>query len=576
MNKFINFFKIIKNKNKKNYSDNFVKLMQQKFNTYGSQKAISFKDGENWQSLSYTQLFELIKSLSNYFKKQGIKKGDRIAILSESRPGWVVAFFASMLSGAIVVPLEFKATLPELVPLASNSTPRIICTSINCIDKAIEIKSQVASIEKIFIVNNEKYSGEFLSLYGLEKPTDNIIIDSKPDDTAMIVYTSGTTAAPKGVMLTYGNILSQLNDFDKAFNVSYLPNISFLSIYPLDHIFQITVGLIAILYRGGEITYSIEFHWHELIEIMRKQRISMLVVAPNFLHVLKEKVEKEIFKSKMLQVFYRISKYIPTNFLLFTILGRILFIKIHNQMGGKLKGIMCGAAPLDLDIEKFFFRIGIPIFQGYGITECSPVISANSFTSYKISSVGKPLPSVSVKISKDKEILVKGPNIMKGYYNKPDLTSDAIDKDGWFSTGDIGKIDNNGYLYITGRLKDLIELSSGDKIQPEEVEAILSKSNKIKEICIIVNPVETGKRKGAEDIIAIAVPCDKVRKNFDDNINAIKKDIIEEINSFSQELSSYKRPHKVVIFGEDLPKTITGKIKRNLILELYSLFGNDN
>ncbi len=574
MNKFINFLKFFENK--KNYSDNFFELMQQKFNSYGSKTAISFKQGENWQNLSYTELFELIKSLSNYFRSQGIKKGDRIAILSESRPGWGVAFFASMFTGAIAVPLEFKATLPELVPLASNCTPGIICTSLNCIDTAIELKSQVSSIENIFIVNNKKYSGEFLSLYDLETHTGDLNINSSPRDTAMIAYTSGTTAAPKGIMLTYGNILSQLNDFDKAFNVSYLPKISFLSIYPLDHIFQITVGLIAILYRGGQITYSTEFHWHELMEIIRKQRISMLVVSPKFLHVLKEKIEKEIFKSKILQVFYKISKYMPTNFLLFTLLGRILFIKIHKQMGGKLKGIMCGGAPLDFDTEKFFFKIGIPVFQGYGITECSPVVSANSFISYKIGSVGKPMPSVSVKISEDKEILVKGPNIMKGYYNRPDLTADAIDEDGWFSTGDIGRIDGKGYLFITGRLKNLIELSSSDKVQPEEVEAVLSKSKKIKEICIIGNPVKSGKRIGTEDLIAVAVPCDKVRKNLDCNINALKKEITEEINSFSQELSSYKRPHKVVISNEDLPKTRTGKIKRNEVLKWYSLFNNDN
>ncbi len=575
MNKLINFLKFFKNyKNKQNHSDNFVELMHQKFKSYNSKTAITFKDGDNLQSISYIELLELIGNLSSYFKKQGINKGDRIAILSESRPGWAVAFFASMFTGAIVVPLEFKATLPELVYLVLNSAPRIVCTSLNCIDKAIELKSQVSSIEEIFIVNNEKYSGKFLSLYDLKTSLNKLVIDCKPDKTAMIVYTSGTTGMPKGVMLTYGNILSQLKDFDKAFKVSSISKISFFSIFPLDHIFQIAVGLIAILYRGGEITYSTKFCWHEFMEVLHQKRITILIVAPLFLQILKEKIEKEIFKSKILKIFYRISKYIPVNCLLFVFIGRILFFKIHKKMGGKLKGIMCGASPLDIDIEKFFFRIGLPVFQGYGITECSPVVSANSFTSYKTGSVGKPLPSVSLKISDNGEILVRGANIMKGYYNKPDLTANAIDKEGWFRTGDIGKIDNKGYLYIIGRLKNIIELSSGDKVQPEEVEAVLSKSSKIKEVCVIGNPVKSGKRKGTEDIIAVVVPCNEVQKEFEDDISALKKKITEEINNFSQELSNYKRPHKVVIFDKDLPKTRTGKIKKNLILEWYNLFFN--
>ena len=549
------------------YSDNFLDLMQSKFDIYSSSKALSLKEKDQWNYLTYTELTKLSKCLSNYFINQGIKNEDRIAILSESRPEWAVVFFASIISGAIVVPLDIKLTYDELKPLVINCNPSIICVSPDFIETANQLKSEIPSIKQIFVIDKNKFTEEFDLLDGLNEYPGEKRRERDLDDTALIVYTSGTTGNPKGVMITLRNIVSQITDFDEIYD--FVPRESVVSILPLNHMFEITVGLLTMLYRGAQINYIKTLHPKEFTKIMQEKKITRIIAVPAFLKVLKRSIEREIQKSdpisrNLFKIFFKVSKFIPFNFL-----RKLLFFKVHSSFGGELNEFISGGAPLDNNIAEFFIILGIPVYQGYGLTETGPVVTGNNPKYNRLGSVGKPLPSVAIKISKEGEIWVKGPNIMKGYYNRSDLTNEVIDKDGWFHTGDLGRIDKDGYLYIIGRLKNLIVLSGGNKVQPEEVEAILSKSPIIKESCVVGVLIQEGVKKGSEEIIAVIVPVNEIQKEYQNDIQGLRNIINHEVNRLSKSLTVYKRPDKIVLRMEDFQKTTTGKIKRRNVLDWY-------
>jgi long-chain acyl-CoA synthetase len=266
---------------------------------------------------------------------------------------------------------------------------------------------------------------------------------------------------------------------------------------------------------------------------------------------------------------YKIAKYLPLK------IRRIMFKSVIDGLGGKLECFVCGGAPLDIEVGEFFERIGIPVYQGYGLTETSPTISTNYPGHNKLGTVGLPLPSVSVKLAGNDgntsgvagEILSTGPNVMQGYYGKPEMTAEVIDECGWFHTGDIGEIDKQGYIKITGRIKNMIVLGGGKKIFPEEVEAVLEQSPLIKELCVMSLKIKSGNKAGTEEVGAVVVPTDELAKKPDDEI---QKAIETEIKTLCDaNLASYKAPTVVVIHREDLPKTSTRKVKRKELEQWY-------
>ena len=246
---------------------------------------------------------------------------------------------------------------------------------------------------------------------------------------------------------------------------------------------------------------------------------------------------------------------------------RLMFKTIIDGLGGRLECFICGGAPLEDGVAEFFERIGIPIFQGYGLTETSPTISTNRYGHSKIGTVGQALPSVIVKIADNGEILATGPNVMQGYYNKPEMTAEVIDEDGWFHTGDIGEIDKDGFIKITGRIKNMIVLGGGKKIFPEEVEAVLETSELIKEVCVMSLMIKSGNKAGTEEVGAIITPSDELLQKSD---NEIQNELEKEVKRLADEnLAPYKAPTVVVLHREELPKTSTRKVKRKDLKEWY-------
>lgn len=556
-----------KSKRDASYYNNVLDLMQMKSDSHGAVKALSLKDKDEWKELSYIELSRQAKNFGNYLISKGIERGDRIAILSESRPEWGIAFFASIQTGAITVPLDIKLTISELNSILSDCLPRILCVSEHYLDTARELKNMIPSIQEIFVIEEKPENCDFPSVYDVKGPEGNMGKERSLDETALIVYTSGTTGNPKGVMITFGNIISQLKDFEQVFRIS--SEDSLVSILPLNHLLELNVGFLGMLNCGARISYSKSLNPKEIGKVMKEREATYMIVVPLFVKMLKTSVEKEIKKSSksaqnLFDTMYQIAKYVPIP------VKRLMFKQVIAQFGGKMKGFVCGGATLDVEVGEFFERMGMPIYQGYGLTETSPTITSNTPKFNRIGSVGKPLPSVMVRISDEGEILAKGPNLMKGYYNKPEMTQEVIDENGWFHTGDIGEFDKDGYLYITGRIKNMIVLGGGKKIFPEEVEAVLEKSPLVKELCVMSVKIQGGSKDGTEEVCVVIVPSDDIAKKYKDDFAGLEKELTDEVNKLAKAgLAPYKCPTVVAVCLEELPKTATRKVKRKDVQAWY-------
>lgn len=550
----------------KDYS-NFLDLMQTKSDIYGQVKALSLKTKSGYEELSYIELSRKSKHFANYLvETENVQRNERIAIISESRPEFGVGIFASIQTGAITVPLDVKLTVPEHTHILNDCNPRFLLCSSHYLEHAVEVKNNVPSIEKIFVLDDEQRSyPEIPSISTLSADIEKHIGRPRSlDETALIVYTSGTTGNPKGVMISFGNIYSQLKDFEKIFQLSNENTL--LSILPINHLLELDAGFFGMLYMGAKIVYIKSLNPKELTSVMKEKQITNMIVVPLVAKMLKNSIEKQIkkqspFAQKMFNICYKLSKFMPRK------LRRIVFKSVIDGLGGKFECFICGGAPLENDVAEFFTRLGIPVFQGYGLTETSPTISTNSYKYNKLGTVGKPLPSVKVKIAENGEILTTGSNVMQGYYNRPEATAEVIDEDGWFHTGDIGEIDKQGYIKITGRIKNMIVLGGGKKIFPEEVEAVLETSSIIKEVCVMSLKIKSGNKAGTEEVGAIITPVDELQAKTDEEIIQLLENEVKTLSAAN--LAPYKAPTVVVLHREELPKTSTRKVKRRELLNWY-------
>lgn len=546
---------------------NFLELMQEKSDIYGQIKALSLKTKNGYEELSYIEISRKSKKFANYLIETiGVQRGERIGIICESRPEFSIGIFASIQTGAITVPLDVKLTVPEHTHILNDCNPRILLCSSHYLQHAVEVKNNVKSIEHIFVLDDN--DGETHSFPRVSTLESNIEKDlgcpRTLDETALIVYTSGTTGNPKGVMISFGNIYSQLRDFEYMFKLTHEHTL--LSILPLNHLLELDCGFFGMLYMGAKVVYISSLNPKELTSTMKEKGITNMIVVPLVAKMLKNSIDKQIKKQpkaaqKTFEIFYGLAKVMPRK------IRRLMFKSVIDGLGGKLECFICGGAPLEDNVAEFFERIGIPVFQGYGLTETSPTISTNRYGHSKIGTVGQALPSVSVKISDSGEILATGPNVMQGYYNKPEMTKEVIDEDGWFHTGDIGEIDKQGFIKITGRIKNMIVLGGGKKIFPEEVEAVLETSELIKEVCVLSLTVKSGNKAGTEEVGAIICPSDELQKKTDEEIQSALETEVKRLSE--NNLAPYKTPTVVVLHRDEFPKTSTRKIKRKDLKEWY-------
>lgn len=563
---------MVKNKIK----DNVLSFLQDKTNEFGSRIALGMRSSYGWSEFTYDGLSNIAKKIASYLMYDlQIKKEEHIAILSESRIEFGAAFFASVIAGATFIPLDIKLTQHELISILSSCQPTTVFVSNNYLNTVLKIKETITSIKNIIMLDDTHEGCNYASIYNLPENNKKAKYRQRGlNSTALIIYTSGTTGQPKGVQITFRNILSQIKDIKIEMNRIFKPNehINAMSILPMNHLFEFTASFSTFLSMGYSIYYTKSLRPKDVLSIMRDKQISFMCTVPSFFKMLKMQFEADISKkSKYKRFLYNIKFHYIAKFLPFMFLKKILFKDIHSAFGNKFYGFLSGGAPLDLDMAKYFNRIGIMVHQGYGLSEASPVVTYGLRKGVDIRSAGTLLESFEAKIDPSTgELLVKGPAVMKGYYKQEELTKEVIDEDGWLHTGDIAYINKKGEVYITGRIKNMIVLPGGKKVFPEEIESVMNESDLIGEACALSVKKSSGEKKGSEEVTIVVVPKSYLYEKYDDE--TVKSLLIAEVKKLSLKLSQFKRPTNIIVSKNELPKTATKKVKRKEVLQYANSF----
>lgn len=549
--------------------ENILSLLDKNTKLYGERIALGKRNRYGWKELTYKGLSLLTKQFASYLITDlQMQKGERLAILSESMPEMGACVFASVISGMVTVPLDNKLTIYELESILSSCEPAVLAVSQANLDKGLELQKRIPSIKHIVIMDEPTFDSKYPSLYSLPTGRECKWRHRSLRDTALIIYTSGTTGAPKGVQTTFGNMTCQVWGMSKILP-EILPheNVNLLSILPMNHLFELTVGFSTFLNRGSSIFYPQSLKPKDVLGDMREKKIDFMIVVPAFMKLLKNTIEAEIRILPEDEKILFEKSYAAAEYITDYSIRRQLFRSILAKFGGNFYGFITGGAPLDPSVGEFFERIGIKVFQCYGLSETSPIISVDRGDDRKLMSVGLVLDSYDAKIDPETgELLVKGPSVMKGYYKNPEKTAEVLEEDGWLHTGDIGEFDSDGRLYITGRIKNMIVLSGGKKVFPEEVESVLEQNPNFAEVCVFGATRTSGAKDGTEEIMTVIVPTEEVLAKYPDE-NDLQAFIGHEVKNLSVQLAPYKRPVNIVVRKEPFPRTATRKVKRNVVKE---------
>lgn len=552
--------------------ENVFSLLEEITVLNNEKTSLGMKSKWGWNEFTYKGLGLLSRRLASYLINDlKIEKGEKLAILSESKPEYGACVFGAVLAGLTTVPLDNKLTIFELRSILSNCEPTVLLSSAANIDKAKELQKNIPSIKHIILMDPSVYEDIAMpSLYSIPE-NYNAKWKRRPlSATAFIIYTSGTTGSPKGVEITFKNMLSQMHDLRIALR-EILPknkDLRMLSILPMNHLFELTVGFFTFLNHGYSIYYTQSLKPKDILDVMTEKKIQFMITVPAFLKLLKTSIETELSKKPQIiqsifKINYAVARFLPIA------LRKILFNTIHKKFGGEFFGCISGGAPLDSAVGDFFDRIGLKIYQGYGLSETSPVVAVNRGKYQDMKSVGPALGSFETQIDTNTgELLLKSPAIMKGYYQNKELTDEVITPDGWLHTGDVARIDEKTKLiYITGRIKNMIVLSGGKKVFPEEVESVLEQSTNFAEVCVTGMSKSFGEKDGCEEIVAIIVPNAEYVSSFNSFSN-LETAVHNEVKFLSAQLAPYKRPIKIIVRKEVLPRTTTRKLKRKEIKNL--------
>jgi long-chain acyl-CoA synthetase len=537
---------------------------------------IVFKDSSG-RTTTYDSARQSVDNLAHGLVSVGIRAGDKIGLLGEHNcSDWCISYLAILRIGAVVVPLDPSLKIGELVALLSNCEASGIISSVKAIEDLQSIKGDIPSLKHIILLDQEKSqsASSLGNLIDKGKEQTHSFPQVEPGSMAVLIYTSGTTGKPKGVMLSHTNIVTNIMAVHKRLHFNNTDVT--LSILPLHHTFECTCGFLNSVALGLTVVFARSYKSNELLEDIRDNNVSFMCGVPLLYEKMYLGFKRKIAKSPILKrmFFKTFNTAASFGLKLNQLWGTALFRSLRTKAGlSSLRMLISGGAALPVKVSHFFNTIGIPMLQGYGLSETSPVIAVNSVEQNKLSSIGRPLDGVEVQIDRPDphgrgEIVVKGPMIMLGYYKDDDETSKVL-KDGWFSTGDIGRIDSDGYMYITGRSKNVIVSSAGKNIHPEEIEVLLNESPYILESLVLGRKVPDST---AEDIIAVIVPDREIIQQeqesgrLKDQISL--NDIIQtEVTSVCSRLADFKRIKKHYICYEELPKTTTRKIKRSLEID---------
>lgn len=519
-------------------------------------------------TLTYSETLDCVKRLSNWMLSQGIQKGDKIAVSGKNSPEWAAVYLAALFSGAVIVPIDYGLHNEEIDNLLAASKPRIFFVDeekIAYFDKnpsgaAIYSLSCKDSLRYVFSLASENnFTAEMLAC----------------DDLAAILFTSGTTGNPKGVMLTHKNLVSDC--YIAQTRMKLYPTDVFYALLPIHHAYTMLAVFIEAISVGAELVFAKSMVVKKMMQELKEGRITMLLGVPLLFNKLMAGIIKGI-KAKGIVVYALIRALMGLSYLIKKIFkvnpGKKMFGALLRQANiGTLRIAICGGGPLTPSVFKKYNELGIDFVQGYGLTETSPIITLNPVEHFKIESVGQYFfPYMEMRIAEPDEqgvgeVQVKGPMVMKGYYNMPQETADVFTEDGWFKTGDLGRLDGEGYLMLSGRAKNIIVTEGGKNVFPEEIENAFTLFDDIEQITI-QGYVENADTK-SEAIEALIYPSDTLFARF--NINRGDKAASEKVRSVLSEIISrvnknqppYAKISKITILEKPLEMTTTKKVKRS-------------
>ena len=580
--------------------ENLASMIRTKCSQYGESAAMYFKDGSDWQKLAYQELGKRIENLASGLLELGVKPGDRVGIMAQNSPEWAITDFAIQSVGAITVPIYATNTAAQTQYIAQDSGLRVMFAGSAEEREKIETFVGTSTIERVVVLDESPFEPRetMLSFSELLAKGDDaqrgseiekLAINISEDDVATIIYTSGTTGEPKGVMLTHGNFFHQFKAMDGWFSVT--PEDRSLSFLPLSHVYERTWSYY-VFHQGAQNWYVRDPK--QVISYLSEVRPTAMVSAPRLYEKIYSAVHDKLSQasatrqklfhwavatgSKHAKAKHTGEPISLTLKLKHAVADKLVLHKIRDIVGGPKNFFSAGGAAMAAEIEDLFFAAGILVCRGYGLTETSPMLTANCPGAFRFGTVGRPVAGCEIKLADDGEILAKGPNVMKGYFNKPEATARVL-RDGWLYTGDIGEMSEDGYLTITDRKKDLIITSGGKNVAPQRIETAVGKDHYIEQIAVV------GERKPF--IGALIVPffsaledlAERKKWEFKSRVELIQLPEVlqffrERIDAQSGELANYERikefrllPDDFTLAGGEITPTL--KVKRNSIAAKY-------
>lgn len=512
--------------------DTVTDLLAEATERFDRHPALIIKPGFRTRIWRYRDLALQVPRAARALRDAGLAPGDRLVIWAVNRPEWAIGFLAAAHAGLVSVPLDVRSTDDFADKIAQQTQPKLVLASRQTAEAAGRLGVPIILVE---------------SLPDVARATEPMpAVAADPDDLLMVIFTSGTTGDPKGVMLSHRNVASNARTLIDVF--PFGPDERLLSVVPLSHMFGLTCDLLAPLAAGKTVIYPISRQPAVLVKTFRDFKVTMLLIVPQGLRLLSNAIERKVDatgKRRTFERLHRIARRLPR------FARRLLFRPVLSQFGGRLRTFAVGASALEPELARRWTTMGIDCLQGYGATEMSPVISFTRPGRNKIGTVGEVIPGVELRIAGDGEVLTRGPNRFIGYWQNPEATAAAIDAEGWYHSGDIGELDADGFLTLRGRKKDMIALPDGQKVYPDDVEAVLVRDERIRDACVV--GLE-GDGSGAR-VHAVLLTDDL------DSAEAVVRDANARLAGHQQIRGWSVWPE------EDFPRTPSLKVKKRLVLE---------
>lgn len=508
---------------------------------FGGKDAFVIKPGFRTRTWTYRDLADVVPRAAQVLAGDGVHKGDRVLIWGVNRPQYGIAFLAALHSGAVLVPIDVGSLTDFAQRIAERTRANAAIVSSQTRERARALGLRLIEME---------------ALPDRARGRDPLpAADVAADDLAEVVFTSGTTGDPKGAMLTHRNILSNAMAATEIFPIG--PEQRLLSFIPLSHMFEQLAGFWTVLLSGASVVYPTSRQPTVVRRTFRERKVSMILITPAVVRSLLLAIERNAEaqgRGPLLRKLRRFARRLPMR------ARRILFTSVHRQFGGRFRYIVSGGAALDPALGQAWAELGIDVLHGYGTTECAPAVTFNRLDRNRLGSVGVPLPGVDVRIAPDAEVLVRGPNVFKGYWENDEATRAVLDADGWYHTGDLGEIDKDGFLWLRGRKKDIIVLADGLNVYPEDIENVLAADARIQAAATPQRPAiatVVGLQRSGEEVQVHAVFLLKDERL----VRAIVRDANTKLSG-SQQIRGWS-----IWPDDDFPTTPTQKVKKRFVIE---------